>query len=55
MISHIGGWGRCVSCHSTDEQWGCFQCRDKLERLGKVHLIWQGGGDEDIETWSLKF
>ena len=25
-------------------------------KLGKVHLIWQGGaGDEDIETQSLKF
>ena len=23
--------------------------------LGKVHLIWQGGRGEDIETWSLKF
>ena len=23
--------------------------------LRKVHLIWQGGGDEDIETRSLKF
>ena len=23
--------------------------------LGKVHLIWQGGGDEDIETRSSKF
>ena len=23
--------------------------------LGKVHLIWQGGGNEDIETRSLKF
>ena len=28
-----------------------------LSLLGKVHLIWQGwgGGDEDIETRSLKF
>ena len=29
----------------------------KSQHVGKVHLIWQGGGeeDEDIETQSLKF
>ena len=28
---------------------------ETLCSLGKVHLIWQGGGDEDFETRSLKF
>ena len=26
-----------------------------LVLLGKVHLIWQGGGDEDIEGGSENF
>ena len=29
--------------------------KDALRYLGKVHLIWQGGGDEDIEGGLRKF
>ena len=45
---------------SVDNLWHTFQLPlGKILAQGKVHLIWQGGGgeggDEDIETRSLKF
>ena len=37
-------------------RWQGISVKNKIKHLGKVHLIWQGGGgDEEIETQSLKF
>ena len=51
--THVNKMG--VSKKSYLEMPELFRNQINANLLGKVNLIWQGEGDEDIETRSLKF